>query len=328
MPELRILEEADVRAAIDAPTALDIARRTLAGQAAGTSYLSSPSAMVLAPPAPDDPTAKFKAASVGWLGLSGVRILANPLPGRTTANYCALWRHTDQTLAGLVSERWLSGVRTAAFGVAAIEALVNPGPVTVALFGTGAIAHEIVPLLAHALPVAAMRVSARRPESMAAFVAAHASNVTFPMHVEPDARRAAAGAQVIVTLTEAREPLVSAATVAPGAVVCSMGSHNEVDHDLVADGARLVVDDPDFAGDMGDGRAWIAQGHYASKADFERRVDARMCDIVAGRAIGRTRPDERIVALMQGMAMGDVAFAAHALRAAEREGRGMVVMLG
>jgi ornithine cyclodeaminase len=56
-------------------------------------------------------------------------------------------------------------------------------------------------------------------------------------------------------------------------------------------------------------------------------VDAQACDVVAGRKPGRRGPSERIVALIQGMAIGDVAFAAYALREAARRGLGQVVAL-
>jgi hypothetical protein len=44
---MRLLGDADVRAAIDYDTALEIARRTLIDQAHGQALLSSPSAMIL-----------------------------------------------------------------------------------------------------------------------------------------------------------------------------------------------------------------------------------------------------------------------------------------
>ena len=42
---------------------------------------------------------------------------------------------------------------------------------------------------------------------------------------------------------------------------------------------------------------------------------------------GRLSREDRIVAIAQGMAIGDVAFAIHALREAERTGKGVVVEL-
>lgn len=324
---LRILGAEDVRATINVPTALELARATLRDQAAGASVLSTPSAMILDATALGGPQFKFKAASVGHLAASGIRLLAHPGPTeQENYNYCAVYDHGSNRLSGLVSEHWLSRIRTAAFGAVAIERLVNPGPLTVALFGTGGIAAEMVPMLATVFSVAELRVHSRRMESMSEFVRAHAPALAFPMRAEPDRGRAVRGADLIITLTEATAPLVVPGTVKPGAVVCSMGSYNEVDYDVLRESQRLIVDDPDFAAEMGDGGAWISQGHL-SREQFARRVDARACDVVAGKSAGRLAASDRIVALIQGMAIGDIAFAAHALQEAARLGRGTAVEL-
>jgi ornithine cyclodeaminase/alanine dehydrogenase-like protein (mu-crystallin family) len=133
-------------------------------------------------------------------------------------------------------------------------------------------------------------------------------------------------ADVVITLTESRTPLVFPGMLKPGAVVCSMGSYNEVEYGVLLEGQRLVVDDSNFASEMGDGAAWIGQGHL-TRAQFVGRIDALVCEVMSGRKAGRLAPSDRIVALIQGMAIGDVAFAAHALREAEKTGRGTIAPL-
>jgi ornithine cyclodeaminase/alanine dehydrogenase-like protein (mu-crystallin family) len=127
-------------------------------------------------------------------------------------------------------------------------------------------------------------------------------------------------------LTESPTPLIKAGELKAGAVVCSMGSHNEVEFGVFAEAQRFVVDDADYAAEMGDGGAWIKQGHLTHET-FRSSVDALACEIVAGSKQVRLDADDRIVALLQGMAIGDIAFAAYALQQAERLGRGTVVDL-
>ena len=324
---LRILGEQDARNAMDADSALTIARRTLRDQAEGASRLSTPSAMTLDAIALGGPRFKFKAATVAHLDASGIRLLANPGPAeKQTRNYCAIYDHADFRLAGLVAESWLSKIRTAAFGVAGVELLVNPDPLVIALFGTGGIAAEIVPMLGRAFKVAELRVHSRRAQSMAAFVASHAPGLDYPLRAEQDRARTSKGADLVITLTESPAPLVFPGELKPGAVVCSMGSYNEVDYGVMRECERLIVDDADFAAEMGDGGAWIAQGHL-TREQFNARIDALACEVITGKKTGRRHPSERIVTLMQGMAIGDVAFAAHVLREAERLGRGRLIEL-
>jgi ornithine cyclodeaminase/alanine dehydrogenase-like protein (mu-crystallin family) len=112
----------------------------------------------------------------------------------------------------------------------------------------------------------------------------------------------------------------------PGAVVCSMGGSNELDYGVLLEAQRLIVDDADFASEVGDGGAWIAQGRLTREAFFAR-IDAFACEIAAGVKPGRLSAQDRVVAIVQGMAIGDVAFAAYALQQAERRGVGTVVPL-
>ena len=324
---IRIVGEDDVRSLITSAAALDLARRTLADQAAGGSWLSTPSAMNLDARRHGSGVFKFKAATVGAVKASGIRLISRMNAVDPNAkNWHAIYDHGGLALSGLVAELWISRIRTAAFGTAAIEKLVNPGPQVVALFGTGKIANEIVPMLAAALELKELRVTSRREESMKSFVAAHAPRLSFPMRVVPEPARAIDGADVVITLTEARSPIVSRGMLKSGALVCSMGGGNEVDYGVLEESQRFVVDDIDFASEVGDGGAWIKQGHF-TRESFEARVDALACEVAGGSKPGRLRADDRVVAIMQGMAIGDVAFAAHALHEARRLGRGKVVEL-
>lgn len=327
MTPLRILSEDDVRAAINTERALDLARKTLLDQAAGDSVLASPPTMSLDAKRQGGPAFKFRAATVGHLGVSGIRLLARRTPtGPGACEYCALYRHDGTAISGLISEGWLSRIRTAAFGAVVVERLVNPGPQIVALFGTGRISHEIVPMLPKLFPIVEMRVQSRRAESMAAFVTQHSTDIDFQLRAEPDPRRMVDGADLVITLTESPTPLVFSDALKPGVVVCSMGSYNELDFGVLRASQRFIVDDVEYASVWGDGGAWIAQDHL-SRDEFVGRVDALACEVVAGKKPGRLGSDQRIVAIVQGMAIGDIAFAAHALTEAERTGRGTVVDL-
>jgi ornithine cyclodeaminase len=171
-----------------------------------------------------------------------------------------------------------------------------------------------------------LRVNSRQAKSMDAFISAQAGATDVPMRAEPDGRKAVDGADLVVTLTESPSPLVFGGTLKPGVVVCSMGSYNEVDYPVLAEADRFIVDDIDFAAEMGDGGAWIDQGHL-TRASFAARVDALACEVLCGAKPGRRNPDERIMALIQGMAIGDVAFAAHALQEGTRRNLGRTVPL-
>jgi alanine dehydrogenase len=328
MPLFRVVGEKDVHALLDEQAALAIARATFRDQAIGHSRLSTPSAMTLDANREGGPRFKFKAATVGHLNASGIRLLARRggNTGFDACNYTAVYDHDGGVLSGLVSELWLSRVRTAAFAVAAIEPLVRSGPLTIGLFGSGDIATEMVPLLAASLPIAAIRVHSRRTERARAFADKFAGSLHLPVTAEQNPEAVVEGADLVITVTESPTPLVQPGWLAPGAVLCSMGSYNEVAFGVLGEINRVIVDDPDYATEMGDGAAWIAQGHLTSEG-FRKRIDALAADVISGQTRGRMTADDRILALVQGMAVGDIAFAVHVLRAAETAGCGQVLDL-
>jgi ornithine cyclodeaminase/alanine dehydrogenase-like protein (mu-crystallin family) len=312
-----IVDEDAVRSLISSGEALALARETLLAQAQGLAVLSSPSAMALDASGSGGSVFKIKAASIGPLQVSGVRLLADSrnADGRSLTNYTAVFDHSAKDgLSGLVAESWLSSLRTAAFGVAAVEGLLPDRPLRIGLFGAGDIANEIVPALLEAFQVEYIRVLSRRPERTREFVERHRAATEAALSVAESAEHVIRDADLVITLTEAREPLVRPGLLAPGGIVMTMGSHNEVDFGVLQEADTLVVDDPDFASQMGDGGAWVRQGHI-SRDDLIKRVNHLACNIATAFHQGRRMTGNgRTVALIQGMAIGDVAFAAHALR--------------
>src|SRR5262249_29659654 len=141
--QLDVVSEEEVRRHLNPRSALSIARDTLVSQACGQSMLSTPSAMSLDATNLGGPRFKFKAATVAHAKASGIRLLARfgSQTGSDACNMVAVYDHgAGGNLVGLVSELWLSRVRTAAFGVAGVEALVPDRPLVIGLFGAGDIA--------------------------------------------------------------------------------------------------------------------------------------------------------------------------------------------
>ena len=323
---LRVLGEDEVRGLIDTDLALAIARGQLLDHAAGLGTLSSPAAMALDARAQGGTVFKFKAASIASPGVTGIRLIARANAHADATHVCAVFDHADNALIGLVSELWLSRLRTAAFAAVMVGHLASRGPARVALFGSGAIADELMPMLPRVLDIADIRVHARDPQRTAAFAARHEARLGIPMRAEASRERMFDYANVVITVTSSCAPLVLPGDLAPGALLCSLGNDNEVDFRVVAECDRLIVDDADFASEAGDGGAWIALGHF-SRQSFAKRIDALAGEVLAETRPGRLHERERVLLLMQGMALGDVAFAAHALQEAERRGVGGTVAM-
>jgi alanine dehydrogenase len=327
MPTLRIVSEDEVKRLFDEETALRLARDTFADHAAQRNFLSDPVAMMLDASTVGGPRLKFKAGTLARLDVSGIRLLCrfSGNTGGDACNYTAVFDHR-QGLVGLVSEIWLSRIRTAAFGVIALEPLVNPGPLTIGLFGSGDIATAMMPLIAKTFEIREVRVASRRMERAQAFADKFRDELKIEITAESESSKVTRDANLVLTITESREPLVQRGQLAPGAVLCSMGNYNEVAYDVLQEIDRIIVDDLEFAATAGDGAAWIKDGRL-TRDEFYGRISALSSEAISGKKAGRLSPRDRVLALIQGVATGDIAFADHVLKRANSLGIGQTVEL-
>jgi ornithine cyclodeaminase len=311
MTALPLVDAADVRRLITGAEAVALVEAAFRAFGERRARLSTPSAMALegtgAPPA----RLKMKGAVLEDFRLAGLRVVTNA----GEASYCCLFDGGTGTPLGLVDETWLHKLRTAATAALAVKYLARPDARVVTLFGAGAIADEVVPLLPLVADVRELRVVSRRPERTEAFAARHAARMAFPIVVAEGPRPAVAGADVVITLTEATRPIIQPGWLEPGGLVCSMGSHQELDAGVLAEADRFVVDDLDYAMELGDAAAWLGAGQV-TRAQLEARLDAALAQVVAGARPGRRGIQERVLAIVQGMAIGDVALAGHVLQRA------------
>ena len=203
-------------------------------------------------------------AYVPGLGLAAKLVTVFPDPERpgrgTHRGVVAMFDEHDGRLAALVDAEPLTAVRTAASATAAMRALARPDAARIAVVGTGAQAaaqlallaalaaadptthpeHRDLPGPAGGSPVgpagARIVVAGRDPGRARALAAAFPGTATAPIE---DAVR---GADVVFCCTGAREPVVEAGWLAPGAHVSSVGGSegHELDRATVEAGALFT----------------------------------------------------------------------------------------
>lgn len=323
-PTLRVLRERDIRDVLDVRTGLEIVERTFRDYGAGnTQRLSDPASMFGGSGLSGAAKFKIKGATLMTEQVTGFRLVSD-LPARHGFHsYHLLFVYDDQTGApiGLLDETWLHRFRTALTCVVAARYLARPESRTVALIGAGAIAAELFPALTDSFDLEEVRVVARRLESAQQFCRKLDGRFG-PRFVAVDSAGAAIdGADIVITLTFAEQPIVLPGMLAPGSFLCSMGETEEVDIGVLDEVDRLIVDEFDYATVLGDIAVWLQKG-LAERDQLEQRVDAHIGEIVAGNSPARQTPDERIFAIIQGMAICDLALANHALRRAAEKGLG------
>lgn len=278
--------------------------------------LSNPSLAFMVVPN-DAPTMFWaKGARLKALGVAGVFFGAQFGDYYFMVNDCR-----TGTLRGIIEQAWLVKRRTAATAVVTASKLARPGSTVAALIGAGQIGEEVVRCLPHAFDLTDFRVASRTFEGASAFVDRLKPQVDAPLRAVASAEEAIRGADIVVTITLAATPFVQAGWLKEGALLVSMGGVHEIHFPVLGEMDRVIVDDPGHALLRGDFASWVDRGEVTLDA-MKQRIDADIGEIVFGTKPGRTSESQRILAVIQRMAVCDLAIATFLLDKAAAAGVG------
>ncbi len=149
---------------------------------------------------------------------------------------------TGEPLATL-DGRWITAWRTAAVSALATRELSSTGARVLAILGSGVQARTHFDMLRRVRSFEEVRVWSRTPEHAAAF-AEEIGGASMPIQQAVD------GADVIVTVTNARAPILRREWVKPGAFVNAVGAVGPQDRELddqVMKGAAVIVESREAA---------------------------------------------------------------------------------
>jgi ornithine cyclodeaminase len=196
---------------------------------------------------------------------------------------------------------YLTDLRTAAAGAIAARHLAVPSVDTVAILGTGIQARLQPRVIAAVRPFQSVRVWGRRHDAAEAVAGDIGGRVAETVEAAVD------GAQIVITVTASRTPILRAEWLTPGALVIAVGSDGpdkqELDVGVLASADRIVADSLPQCARLGEVHHALSAGVIA-----ERDV-TELGAITSGRAPGRRTPTETIVCDLTGIGVQDVAAA-------------------
>jgi len=157
-----------------------------------------------------------------------------------------LYAAEDARPLALFEANALGQIRTGAASGFATDLLATPDARELAVIGTGFQARSQVEAMLAVRPFRRVRVWSRDPERRASF--ARECSEAYGAAVEPvdSAEAAVRSADVIVTATQSKEPVLEAAWVAPGAHINAVGSNDPTRRELPSElvlGAGLIAVD-------------------------------------------------------------------------------------
>jgi ornithine cyclodeaminase len=221
----------------------------------------------------------------------------------------------------------VTAVRTAAVTAVATGVLARPDAATLAVLGAGTQARAHLRALAGVRAFERVWVyaptAAHAKEVADAATAAGLAGVT----VAASAQAALHDADVVVTVTSAREPVLRREWLKPGAHLNAVGASSprsrEIDTATVAASALFCDSRESLRNEAGEFRLAIAEGLITG----DEHVRAELGEVLAGTAAGRRDAGELTMFRSLGLAVEDLAAAQCAVAVAAQQGIGTEVEL-
>lgn len=306
------VDEKTVRRRIDEKTALRLAEETFLLMARGK--FSMPPKIYLDVPGGNDFRAMpafFETASGGGCGVKWVSVFpGNVREGRPTViGTIFLNSHKTGQLLAVLEANTITALRTGAAAALAAKHLANPRPRRLAIVGAGLQAgFQLKALVSLYGKFEGIRVWGYRAGEAHRFCRSFSGEIQ-GLSSSPDVEHCVAGADIVVTCTSSRKPLVRDGWIKKGAHINAIGADakgKEEIHPALLVKTAVVVDEWEQASHSGEINVPVSKGLFT-----KRRLRAELAEVVSGSKKGRRRADEITLFDSTGLALLDVYFAKH-----------------
>ena len=303
------LDEATTSTLVTMADVVAVCEAVLVELGLGAARLSEPAAMFLNGEMNIPTLFKVKGGYLPGSGACGFRVVGDVGDDGQDGehHYCYLVDPVTAKPIALVAQTRLHRMRTAACGLIALKNLVSNERPTIALIGAGRIAAEVVAGFEHVFPGGTLIIASRDPVK-AKTMASSFRPTSAEIRAANSAREAVQQADAVLTLTSSPSPVIDPEDFREGMTICGMGEHGELPPALFQTADRFVVDDLGFAKVMGSVASWIRDGEI-SEEEIDSRSTTKLGEIVARIAPARIDAKQRILAIVQGLAIADLAIA-------------------
>ena len=250
----------------------------------------------------------YMAAGDNESGYLGTKVYATSRHG---AHFMVLlFEAASSTLLATIEAGALGRIRTGAASGVATRYMSRAGAATLAMIGTGYQAETQLEAVANVRDLTQVKVYSRSKERRAAFAEKMAARLQLAVETAETAAAAVAAADIISTITSAREPVLEGSWLAAGCHINAAGSNHakrrEIDSQAVDLAAVIAADSVEQARmEAGD----LIGAAEAGRLDWSRVRE--LSSIVAGHAAGRTSDNDITLFESQGLAAEDIAVAGY-----------------
>lgn len=203
---------------------------------------------------------------------------------------------------------YITSIRTACVSAIATRALANPETPTLGVLGAGVQARAHIRALCRVRKIREIKVYDLVEKSVRSLKEEVEPEVGIEIEPARTAEEVVRNVDLLVTVTTAKEPILSADWLRPGVHINAVGSHRPDLREIDAatfKRARVVVDSREaIMAECGDILLAVKEGVIT-----ENHIYAEIGEILAGRKAGRTAANEITVYKAVGIAIQDVATA-------------------
>lgn len=313
--------EADVRAVLTMPIALEAVERAFDARGRGAAFdvprerarLPGAHLNVMQAAAPELDLVGYKAYYIK--------------PGASRTSLIHLISRSRGDLVAIVEADWMGQLRTGAATGVAVHRLARTDAAVLGLFGYGRHAVTQLEAISRVRALREVRVFGRNCEAVARFCEEQGARLGLAIRAASSREDAVRGVDIVATMTRASEPLFDGAWLEAGQLVCAAGSNSldrrEIDLETARRADLIVVDSCEVAArECGDLLPACEAGlvHWESVTDLGQ--------VVAGVREGRRDEAQIILFESHGMAIQDVYTAAQVAALAGARGLGTPLPMG
>ena len=224
-------------------------------------------------------------------------------------------------LDALIEPSTVAWMRTGAASGVATKHMALPDASVVGLIGTARQAITQLEAMCAVRPIKLVKAFSRNPENRENFARQMTDSLGVEVVATPSAEECVKGSQIVIAITNSREPVFDGEWLEPGTHVNAAGANRwvrcEVDDTTIQRAATVVVDNLE--------QAMIECGELIAGAErgvFRWRDAIELHEVVSGKVAGRPSGDAITLFESQGIGIEDVACYAHVLRKAREQGVG------
>jgi ornithine cyclodeaminase/alanine dehydrogenase len=258
-------------------------------------------------------------AAAQYLGLVGWKCYTTT---KTGARFLiGLYSANSGELTALIEADRLGQLRTGAVTAVAARPMALPDADEVGIFGAG---HQAETQLAAVAAVRQLKrafIYSRTAEKRERFAARMTAELGLEVVPAGQPEKAVAGLPIVITVTTSAKPVFAGEDLAEGTFVAAIGSNwparAEIDATVVERAENVVCDSVEACrNEPGDFIEALEKGVF----EWSRAAD--LCDVVSGRAPGRSRPQSITLFKSVGLAIEDVALGGKLLALARQQNIG------